>query len=654
MQITTFAEYLNAVKTAEEAAQAYYQDGGLLMADTEYDQLVQAIVAWEETHPKERTTHQLTKSVAGGTSNGGEVTHRAPMLSLDNSFHVTNLETWLGERRGGFTTEPKYDGLSLAATYENGTLTRIATRGDGTTGENVTHAKDRISGLPARIATAETIEVRGEVIFTHEDYEAANEARINAGKKPFVNPRNAAAGTLRAENLEYAATLTFFAHGQIGLASSSHSEAIGRLAALGINTGQGKLGIKTHKDAASVLAEVTAFGELRETLELDVDGMVVKIDDLDEQTRLGSSSRAPRWGIAYKYPALEATSTLTAVEWTVGRTGRITPRASIEPVFVAGTTVTYATLHNADDIARKDLRIGDTVLVKRAGEVIPRIEAPIVEKRTGKETVIEAPTDCPRCQGPINRTDKVWRCQRGRGCGAAEAIRYAASRDCLDIEGMGDKLVTQLVDAGIVSDVADLFSLTEAQLSGLDRMGATSARNVIDEIEKAKNQPLSKVFAALGVRMTGRSMSRRLAKHFGAMPALRNADVETLCQVEGVGIERATVIAQELVELSDVIDRLAALGVNMSEPTDTVTDGASEVDGKTFVVTGAMTGKLAEHSRNEVHQLIENAGGKTSGSVSKKTDYLVSGESSGSKLEKARGLGVAVIDPDRLAEMLGL
>jgi DNA ligase (NAD+) len=651
MQITSRDTYLAAVETATNAAHTYYQEGGLVMADAEYDALIKEIAAWENAHPQDRVAHTLG-SVAGGTSTGGEVTHRAPMLSLDNSFEEENLRSWLSDRQGPFTTEPKYDGLSLAATYQDGRLIRIATRGDGTTGENVTHAKVRIKGLPDKISEKASIEVRGEVIFTHVDYEAANEARIQSGKKAFVNPRNAAAGTLRAETLDYPAELTFFAHGQIGMTTAHHSEAMTRLAAMGINTGRGGLALKTHADAASVLAEVASFAAGRESLDVDVDGMVVKIDAIAEQDRLGSSSRAPRWGIAYKYPALEATSTLRAVEWTVGRTGRITPRATIDPVFVAGTTVTYATLHNAEDIARKDLRIGDTVLVKRAGEVIPRIEAPIVEKRTGTETSIDAPADCPRCGGTIDRSDKVWRCSRGRDCGAAEAIRYAASRDCLDIEGMGDKLVNQLVEAGLAHTIADLFTLTETQLTALERMGETSARNVITQIETAKQQPLSRVFAALGVRMTGRSMSRRLAKHFVTMDALRTASIEELCAVEGVGSERAATIKSELEELAEIIDRLIAAGVNMTEPVEeSAGDGLL---GKTFVVTGAMTGKLEALSRNEVHALIETNGGKTSGSVTKKTDYLVSGEASGSKLDKARSLGVQVLSPDELATMLGI
>jgi len=647
--------YREAVLTALAAAETYYQNDGLLMADSEYDKLVAAIALYETTHPEHRIEHGILEKVAAGTTGTGDVVHAAPMLSLDNCFDTDELRTWLtGRGAARFTTEPKYDGLSLAATYANGRLVRIATRGDGTSGEDVTYAAARIAGLPSQLAEAVDVEVRGEVIFTNENYASANDLRVKVGKKAFVNPRNAAAGTLRAETLEYPATLNFYAHGQIGLETTSHSAAIAELARLGVSTGDGELAIRVHCDIESVIAAVEAFAAARETLPLDVDGMVVKCDETADQQRLGFSSRAPRWGIAYKYPALEATSVLRAVEWTVGRTGRITPRATIDPVFVAGTTVTYATLHNADDIRRKDLRIGDTVLVKRAGEVIPRIEAPIVEKRDGTETVISAPATCPRCSGAIVTDDIVWRCARGRACGTGEAIRYATSRDCLDIEGMGEKLVEQLVASGRVKDVADLFTLTEADLSGLERMGETSAKKVVEQITNARTRPLSRVFCALGVRMTGRSMSRRLARHFATMDALRKADTDSLCQVEGVGPERANVIREELVELTDVIDRLVALGVNMNEPVDTTasTSGVGEINGKTFVVTGAMTGRLDGMSRNDVHALIENAGGKTSGSVSKKTDYLVSGEAGGSKIEKATSLGVKIITPDELADLL--
>jgi DNA ligase (NAD+) len=647
--------YLAAVTSATEAADAYYQNAGLLMADGEYDQLLHAIALYETTNPEHRVLHSLHAKVAAGTSAGGDVTHAAPMLSLDNCFTLDELRAWLNGRGTEiFTTEPKYDGLSLAATYEQGRLVRIATRGDGSSGENVTHAAGRIHGLPLELAEKLDVEVRGEVIFTHTEYEAANTLRVAAGKKAFVNPRNAAAGTLRAETLEYPAVLNFYAHGQVGLKTTHHSKAMSRLAELGIGSGTGDLAIVVHTNAASVAATVERFAGLRDTLLLDVDGMVIKCDTVSEQQRLGFSSRAPRWGIAYKYPALEATSVLRSVEWTVGRTGRITPRATIDPVFVAGTTVTYATLHNADDIKRKDLRIGDTVLVKRAGEVIPRIESPIVEKRDGTEIVISAPSICPRCSGEIVTDDIVWRCSRGRACGTGEAIRYATSRDCLDIEGMGEKLVEQLVTSGRVKDVADLFGLTVDDLTGLERMGETSAKKVIEEIELARTRPLSRVFAALGVRMTGRSMSRRLARHFVTMDALKNADAEALCAVDGVGPERAAVIIEEIKELAEVIDRLTILGVNMIEPVtnDTAMTEAAGIAGKTFVVTGAMTGRLEGIARNDVHARIEAAGGKTSGSVSKKTDYLVTGEAGGSKVEKAQALGVKTITPDDLAELL--
>jgi DNA ligase (NAD+) len=652
---TTRKSYLEKVAAATAAAAAYYDSDTLLMSDADYDRLLADITATEAAKPQWRTEHGLLTTVAAGRSKGGEARHAVPMLSLDNVFNAEELEAWLAARPDvtHFTVEPKFDGLSLGATYRNGILVRLATRGDGETGEDVTYAVARIAGLPSRLSDPVDVEVRGEVIFTHDNYDAANAGRIASGKKAFVNPRNAAAGTLRAETLDYPVELSFFAHGQHGLTAQSHHDVMARLSGLGVNVGNGDLGAR-RVARTELIAVIDAFGTGRTNLPLDVDGAVIKVDSLETQTKMGMSSRAPRWGIAYKYPAAEATSTLLSVEWTVGRTGRITPRATIDPVFVSGTTVTNATLHNADDIKRKDLRIGDRVLVKRAGEVIPRIEAPLVDLRDGSQTAVDIPQSCPRCHGQIDTTDAVWRCVRGRACGASESIMYAVGRDALDIEGMGEKVVVQLVERGLVADVADLFSLSAAQLAELDRMGEKSAVKIVEQIEQARTRPLSRVLCALGVRMTGRSMSRRLARHFSSMDAIAGADVETLCKVEGVGPERAQVIAEELRDLADVIEKLRAAGVNLLEADSGGVEATSALVGKTFVVTGSMSGPLAGMSRDQVHELIEQAGGKTSGSVSKKTDYLVTGDGGGSKAVKATELGVATVSPDDLAAMLGV
>lgn len=651
------ATLTSAVRRAEAAAEAYYVQGDLTMDDASYDGLVRLIAATADARPEwvdaglAAAITALTGSVAAGVSTVGGAKHAVAMLSLDNVFDEAEVTRWCESRGPGpFSVEVKFDGLSLAARYEAGVLTRLATRGDGAAGEDVTYALDRIPSLPRTLAEPVDLEVRGEVIFTADAYEAANKARIAAGKPSFVNPRNAAAGTLRAEQLPYLPVLSFFTHGVVGLDGVSHSEVLRELSRLGLPLIDGEAALVLCQTAADVVARIASIANQRDSFDFDIDGAVVKVDSIAQQRSLGSTGRAPRWGIAYKYPALEATSRLEAVEWTVGRTGRITPRARIAPCFVQGVTVTYATLHNADDIARKDLRIGDTVLVKRAGEVIPRIESPLVGLRTGNEVAISVPSACPRCGGSIDTADAVWRCVKGRSCGLVESIAYAVSRDCLDIDGFGSKLVSLTVEAGLLTDVASIFDLTASDLIGLDRMGSTSAEKLLTSIAAAKSQPFSRVLSSLGVRMTGRSMSRRLASHFEDMASLRAASVNDLLAVEGVGEERASVIASELAELTETIDRLVAHGLNMSEPRQTA--DTQPLAGMTVVVTGTMTGSLARYGRNEMNEIVTRAGGKASGSVSAKTSLLVAGDSAGTKRSKASELGVRVVDCDTFFEMV--
>ena len=647
-------EFLAAVDRAESAARAYYEQGRLEMADGEYDALVAKVRRTRNEHGWQEAD-VLLGAVGAGTSQGGAAAHVVPMLSLENLFVPDDIVLWcertadlagIATGEAAFSVEPKYDGLSLAATYRRGQLVRIATRGDGRFGEDVTYASPRIVGLPTILSSEVDCEIRGEVIFTRSQFEAASEARMSTGRPAFVNPRNAASGTLRAETLDYMAELSFFAYGGVGIPQSSHVALLDAISRLGIQVGESDLQPRRLIGGHAVAAWVASFGELREQLEVDVDGAVIKLDDITAQTRVGETSRSPRWGIAFKYPALEATSLLLSVEWTVGRTGRITPRATIEPVFVAGTTVTYATLHNADDIRRKDLRIGDTVLVKRAGEVIPRIEAPLVDRRTGAEIEISVPERCPRCDGELDRTQLVWRCVKGRACGAKEAIVYAAGRDALDIEGLGDKVVAQLVDSGLVADVADVFTLTSSQLAQLDRLGEVSAANLMSEISRARTQPLSRVLTALGVRMTGRAMSRRLARHFVTMDALCKAGIADLCAVEGVGPERAETIQGELVELRSVIDRLSGLGVNLTEPMEQA--DSAPLSGKTVVVSGSVPGL----TRIQANEWIERLGGKSAGSVSAKTDILITSETETTKAKKARELGIEIWVPERLMTLI--
>jgi DNA ligase (NAD+) len=573
--------------------------------------------------------------------------------------------------------EPKLDGLAVSARYRDGRLVQLVTRGDGTAGEDVSHAIGTIAGLPGTLTSAVTVEIRGEVLMTTEQFETANEVRTAHGGAPFANPRSGAAGTLRAKDRAYQVEMTFFGYGALplplddtsGLAirlrQLPHSQVMDLVAELGVRTtGATPVGLVTAFTLDQVRARVEEIGRTRAELPFGIDGIVIKADSAADQEQAGFSSRAPRWAIAYKLPAVEKITRLVQVEWNVGRTGIIAPRAVLEPVQVDGSTVTYATLHNAADITRRGLMLGDHVTVYKAGDVIPRVEAPVVHLRTGDEKPIEFPGVCPRCGSDIDTSQQRWRCVRGRACHALASVSYAAGRDQLDIEGLGQIRIMQLVTAGLVADFADLFTLTRDQLLTLDRMGETSTDNLLAAIEQAKAKPLSKVFCALGVRGTGRSMSRRIARHFATMDAIRAADPDSVQAVDGIGPEKAAVLVQELAELQPLIDKLVAAGVNMVEPgatapsaaeagADTVSAAKPPLEGMSVVVTGSMTGPLEALSRNEMNELIERAGGKASSSVSARTSLLVAGEKAGSKKDKATTLGVRITTPAEFASLIG-
>lgn len=678
------AAYAEAVETATKAAAAYYATGESPLDDDAYDRLVRGIDAYERAHPDETSADSPTGKVAGGAA-VGDVPHTLPMLSLDNVFSAEQLLSWAAsvERRIGrpveqWSVEPKLDGLAIAARYEDGCLARLITRGDGSAGEDVSHAMGTIVGLPDRLVEPVTLEVRGEVLMTDEQFEHANTVRTEHGGAPFANPRNGAAGTLRAKDREYTVEMTFFGYGALPLPASGpalaahlvewpHSRLMTYVASLGVHTAQATaVAPRTLATIPEVQARIEEIGTLRPELPFGIDGIVIKADHAADQAAAGSGSRAPRWAIAYKLPAVEKVTTLLDVEWNVGRTGAIAPRAVLRPVEIDGSTVTYATLHNPADITRRDLRIGDQVMVYKAGDIIPRIEAPVAHLRTGDERPIVFPQVCPQCGSGIDTSEQRWRCVRGRDCRLVACVSYAAGRDQLDIEGLGVTRVVQLVDAGLVSDFADLFSLTRDQLLKLERMGETSTDNLLAAIDGARTRPLSRVFCALGVRGTGRSMSRRIARHFATMEHIRAADAEALQQVEGIGVEKAGLVVAELAELAPLIDRLIAAGVNMSEPGATPpalpAEGGDEdagpaadagpLDGMTVVVTGAMTGDLEKLSRNQMNELIERAGGKSSAGVSKRTSLLVAGESAGSKREKAEQLGTRIVTPDEFAGLV--
>ncbi|MGW7267022.1 NAD-dependent DNA ligase LigA [Streptomyces sp. NPDC054842] len=679
--IVDAAAYAQAVEQAVKASAAYYTGGTSALDDDAYDRLVRGIAAWEAENPDLVLPDSPTGKVAGGAVEG-DVPHTVPMLSLDNVFSAEEFTAWtasvtrrIGHEVTRFSVEPKLDGLAMAARYRHGRLTRLITRGDGTAGEDVSHAIGTVEGLPVRLAEPVTVELRGEVLMTTAQFEHANEVRTAHGGQPFANPRNAAAGTLRARDRAYTVPMTFFGYGLLPVADTdsglaarlaelAHSDLMAEAARLGVNTpaGTAVAGV-TAETAEEVLARVRDIAALRAELPFGIDGIVVKADLAADQRAAGSGSRAPRWAIAYKLPAVEKITRLLEVEWNVGRTGIIAPRAVLQPVEIDGSVITYATLHNPADITRRDLRLGDHVMVHRAGDVIPRVEAPVAHLRTGEEQPIVFPSVCPRCGSAIDTGEQRWRCENGRNCHLVASLSYAAGRDQLDIEGLGATRVVQLVEAGLVADLADLFTLTREQLLSLDRMGGTSTDNLLAALDAAKARPLARVLCALGVRGTGRSMSRRIARHFATMDALRAADAEAMQRVEGIGTEKAPSIVAELAELAPLIDKLAAAGVNMTEPGATPpvaaggdTDGgqaaaeaAGPLAGMTVVVTGAMTGALEKLSRNQTNELIERAGGRSSSSVSKKTSLVVAGDGAGSKRAKAEALGVRLITPAEFA-----
>ncbi|MFF4325727.1 NAD-dependent DNA ligase LigA [Streptomyces sp. NPDC001591] len=668
------AAYVEAVTTAVAASAAYYGDGGTPLGDDEYDGLLRAIAAYEEAHPDEVLAESPTGKVAGGAVQG-DVPHTVPMLSLDNVFDADELTEWaaglerrLGHPVAGWCVEPKLDGLAVAARYRAGRLVQLLTRGDGLAGEDITHAADAVLGLPSVLTEPLGVELRGEVLLTTVQFEEANRIRLANAAAPFAHPRSGAAGTLRAKDRLYRIELTFFAYGAIGLTDDlGHTALLEKLAFLGANTAASTAAAPVRCETLEQVQErIGVIAGLRPDLPFGIDGVVVKADAAEDQRQAGSGSRAPRWAVARKLAAEHKVTRLLAVEWNVGRTGIIAPRAVLEPVVIDGVRVTYATLHNPADITRRGLMIGDQVFVYRAGDVIPRVEAPLADQRTGTENAIVFPEVCPRCGDAIDASEQRWRCVRGRSCQAVASVLYAAGRDQLDIEGLGSTRAVQLVESGLVADIADLFTLTREQLLGLERMGETSASNLLAAIETARGAALNRVFCALGVRGTGRTMSRRIATYFGSMAAIRAADADTLAGVDGIGTEKARVIAAELAELAPLLDKLQAqrVGVQVTAPqhrSGAESNGAAAPEaapgdgplvGQAVVVTGSMTGPLAALSRNEMNELIERAGGKASSSVSKRTALLVAGEKAGSKRTKAEELGIRILDPEEFAALV--
>lgn len=645
----------------------YYVLDTPTISDSEYDGLYRQLVDLEQQFPELITTDSPTQRVGGAALGGFSiVTHRQAMLSLNNAFTESELLAFdkrirdsLGIKQVEYAVEPKFDGLAITLTYENGVFTQGATRGDGYKGENVTQNLRTIRAIPAKLSPSnppQLLEVRGEVIMLKRDFERLNTAQQKSGAKPFANPRNAAAGSLRQLDPKITATrpLHFFAYG-LGEAAGipvlkSHAEAMDYLTSLRLPVSDLR-GVKLGADGLQCY--YVDIGQKRSGLPFDIDGVVYKVNQFNQQNELGFVSRAPRWAIAHKYPAEEAQTIVEDITVQVGRTGAITPVARLKAVFVGGVNVTNATLHNEDELHRKDIRINDTVIVRRAGDVIPEVVAVVLEKRPANAIIFSMPNSCPKCGSHIERPldEAVARCTGGLICPAQrkQAITHFASRRALDIEGMGEKLADQLVEAALVKSLDDIYKLDVAILSNLDRMAQKSAQNVINALEKSKNTTLARFIYGLGIRNVGEATAKDLSVHFGNLQALMDANVDALLQVNDVGPVVADSVLQFLSEPHnrEVIDSLRALGVHWPE-----NSGKQKATGALLDTVFVLTGTLPNLSRDEAQALIEAAGGKVTSSVSKKTHYVVAGDEAGSKLEKANSLGVTVIDEAGLMQLL--
>lgn len=648
----------------------YYVLDDPSVPDSEYDRQMQALQALEAEHPELITPDSPSQKVGGEPLGAFEqVTHEVPMLSLDNAFEEADLKAFekrlldrlKADNKLAFSCEPKLDGLAVSILYENGVLVRAATRGDGQVGENITANVRTIANVPLKLRGAdlpERIEVRGEVFMPRDGFEKLNENQRNAGLKVFANPRNAAAGSLRQLDSRITAKrpLMFYAY-SLGVVApddftlpDSHHERLRQLAEWGIPLCP-DIGIT--EGSSGCLAYYEQILSRRDGLAYDIDGVVFKVDAIALQQQLGFVARAPRWAIAQKFPAQEEMTRLLDVEFQVGRTGAITPVARLEPVFVGGVTVSNATLHNQDEVERLGVCIGDTVIIRRAGDVIPQVVSVVADKRPDDARKIQFPAQCPVCDSQVEKLadEAVARCTGGLICPAQrkQALKHFASRKALDIDGLGDKLIEQLVDAGLLKTPVDIFNLTFPELIQLERMGDKSAANLLQAIHNAKQTTLPKFLYALGIREVGETTAANLALHFQTLEAIQNASLDDLQAVQDVGV----VVAEHVFNFfneshnTEVLEGLLSAGLYWPE-IEAPDEADLVLDGKTCVVTGT----LSQMSRNDVKALLQQVGAKVAGSVSAKTDFLVAGEKAGSKLAKAQELGVEVWDEERLMAFL--
>ncbi|MFQ5642343.1 MAG: NAD-dependent DNA ligase LigA [Thiogranum sp.] len=644
----------------------YYVLDDPQVPDAEYDRLLRELQDLEQAHPELLTEDSPTRRVgAEPLSAFGEVQHEVPMLSLDNAFDDEELGEFdrrvrerLELESVDYVAEPKLDGLAVSLLYEDGVLKRGATRGDGNRGEDITLNVRTIKSVPLRLLGddyPQRLEVRGEVFISHAGFRKLNERAVQQEQKTFVNPRNAAAGSLRQLDPKITAQrpLEMYCYGtglvENGRLAERHSEILQQLRGWGLRVYPG---IERVAGLQGCIQYYRALEKQRSSLPFDIDGVVFKVDRLDLQRRLGFVARAPRWAIARKFPAAEELTRVVAIDVQVGRTGAITPVARLEPVFVGGVTVTNATLHNEDEVRRKDVHVGDTVIVRRAGDVIPEIVSVILDRRPDDAKAFVMPSHCPVCGSDIERLDgeAVARCTGGLYCEAQrkEAIKHFASRRAMDIEGLGDKLVEQLVDRKLVADVAGLYDLSAEALAGLERMGEKSAHNLVRALQKSKDTTLDRFLYALGIREVGDATARTLAGEFGNLDALMQASQEQLEAIHDIG----PVVAQHIVQFfrqphnREVIVRLQDAGIHWPD-VEPVTH--QPLQGRTYVLTGTLSGI----TREEAKQKLQALGAKVSGSVSKKTTALIAGAKAGSKLAKAEALGVPVLSEDELVTLLG-
>src|SRR5215471_8762638 len=639
----------------------YYVESRPQITDEEFDALMRELLALEEEYPQLATPDSPARRVGGTPSEGFDtVAHAVPMLSLENAYSLEEAQAWLARARrvlgaepSGYVVELKIDGLSISLRYEDGVLARAATRGDGFRGDDVTPNARTIRSIPLSIPEKTPLEIRGEVFYPRKAFEKLNAAREEEGLAIFANPRNAASGTMKLldsrETARRGLEAWLYGIAEATPMPASQGETLERLRGMGFRVNPNSRRCATFEE---VWAFIEEWREKRRELDFETDGVVVKVDGRTEQARLGSTAKSPRWALAVKYPPEEKVTVVEAISFQVGRTGTLTPVAHLSPVLLAGTTVKRATLHNYEDLSRKDVRVGDTVVVEKGGDVIPKVVRVVLEKRPPESKPFEMPSNCPVCGDPVVREpgEVATRCVNP-ACPAVvrEALRHFCSRRAMNIEGLGEKLVDQLLRAGLLTDVASIYDLKAEGLAELERWGEKSASNLVAEIEGSKENDLSRLVFALGLRHVGEKAARTLAEHFRTLDAIAAASEEELQAAEEIGPATAAAVASYFrhPRQQELIERLRLHGVNFASLAPE-RPKAGALSGKTVVITGTLPGV----TREEAAERLAAAGAKVAGSVSKKTDFLLAGEEAGSKLEKARSLGVRVVSWEEMVKEL--